>query len=60
MRESYLQRHASPMARYSDTTELQMKDFATKTNNMWKTSETGLYPDFANCSSQKGHSENMF
>lgn len=60
MRESYLQRHASPLARYSDTTDLQMKDFATKTNNMWKTDEAGLFPDFASCASQNSPSENMF
>lgn len=60
MRESYLQRHASPLARYSDTTDLHMKDFATKTNNMWKTDEAGLFPDFASCASKNSPTENMF
>ena len=36
MRESYLQRHASPMGMQADTTELQMKDFTTKSCNVWK------------------------
>ena len=36
MRESYLQRHASPMGMQADTTELQMKDFTTKSCNIWK------------------------
>lgn len=45
MRESYLQRHASPMARYSDATDLTTKEFSTKTRNMWQTDELGLYPE---------------
>jgi hypothetical protein len=52
MRESYLQRHASPMALYSDTTDLYMKDFATKTSKVWKTNETALYPEYSSCASQ--------
>lgn len=45
MRESYLQRHASPMAKYSDQTDLKIKDFSTSTSNMWRTDEFDLFPD---------------
>ena len=45
MRESYLQRHASPLAlQAADTTELETKEFTTKSFNMWKTDEISLYP----------------
>ena len=46
MRESYLQRHASPMARYSDQTDLKINDFSTRTNNMWRSDDLGLFPDY--------------
>ena len=45
MRESYLQRHASPLAlQAADATELETKEFTTKSFNMWKTDEISLYP----------------
>ena len=62
MRESYLQRHASPMSRYSDQTDLQIKDFSTKTSNMWRSEEFGLFPDYndASCASGPEPAENLF
>lgn len=47
MRESYLQRHASPMARYSDQTDLQINDFSTRTSNMWRSDDMNLFPDYS-------------
>ena len=54
MRESYLQRHASPMARFSDQTDLSIKDFSTKTTNMWRSDEFNLFPDYNDASSASG------
>jgi len=34
------------MAKYSDQTDLQIKDFSTKTNNMWRSDELELFPDY--------------
>ena len=62
MRESYLQRHASPMARFSDQTDLSIKDFSTKTTNMWRSDEFNLFPDYndASCASGQQPAENLF
>ena len=44
LRESFLQRHSSPMAMQADSTELNMKDFKTKSCNVWKTDDMSLFP----------------
>lgn len=49
MRESFLQRHASPLANQSDTMELQTKDFMTRSSNIWKTDDMSLYPEPGSC-----------
>ena len=57
LRESYLQRHASPMAMQADSTELNMKDFKTKSCNVWKTDDMSLFPqEVTSCA----NSENIY
>ena len=51
MRESFLQRQASPLALRAETTEMVTKDFATKSINVWKTDELALYPQVAGSAS---------
>jgi len=37
------------MAMKADTTDLQTKDFTTRSCNMWKTDEASIYPEAASC-----------
>ena len=48
LRESYMQRHLSPLASKAEATELNTKDFNTKSCNVWKTDDLSLYPDTSN------------
>jgi len=51
MRESFIQRHVTPMSTMADATELSTKDFTTKSCNMWKSSDAtdlSLYPELSN------------
>jgi len=50
------------MARYSDQTDMQIKDFSTKTSNMWRSDEFSLFPDYndASCASDQQSSENLY
>jgi len=48
MRESYMQRHLSPLASQAEATELNTKDFHTKSCNMWKSDDLSLYPEAQN------------
>ena len=57
MRESYLQRHSSPVGKYSDQTDLKINDFSTSTKNMWRSDDLGLFPDYnpPNCGHGTAH-----
>ena len=48
LRESYMQRHLSPLASQAEQTELNAKAFNTKSCNVWKTDDISLYPDSSN------------
>lgn len=48
LRESYMQRHLSPLASQAERTELNAKEFNTKSCNVWKTDDISLYPDSSN------------
>ena len=46
LRESYLQRHASPLGKESIQTDLKINDFSTSTKNMWRSDDLELFPDY--------------
>lgn len=48
LRESYMQRHLSPLASQAEQTELNTKQFNTQSCNVWKTDDISLYPDSTN------------
>ena len=57
MRESYLQRHASEMALQAEMTELQTKDFTTRSCNVWKSDDMSLYPEAGSCADEESDHE---
>jgi len=57
MRESYLQRHASSLALEAEMTELQTKDFTTRSCNMWKSDDMSLYPEAGSCADEDSEHE---
>jgi len=57
MRESYLQRHTSSVAQHSETTTLQMKEFGTKTDKVWRADAANLFSD---CDSLSGLTEEIY
>ena len=48
------------MARFSDTTDLQAKDFTTRTRNMWQTDDLNLYPEASICEDSIVQSDNIY
>lgn len=52
LRESFLQRHASPMAMHAEATDLETKNFATKSVNMWSSPDQSLQPANRSCAAE--------
>lgn len=52
VRESYLQRHANAYGMQADQTYLQTDEFATKTCNLWRSSDYSLFPGVQNAQLQ--------
>ena len=52
LRESYLQRQSNPLAAQADSIYLETEDFATKTDNMYRTDDMSIYPQPSDDSSE--------
>jgi len=45
LRESYLQRQSNSLAAQADSIYLETEDFATKTDNMYRSDDLSIYPN---------------